>query len=226
MAADSVAILCHGRDAEHWHFIVRPTDDDQVSQFFRRLTVTHTMRWHVQYHTSGTGHLYQGCFKLFPVQADEHLLMVMRYVERNPLRANRSNAPKNGCGVLPGLACNKNLSSISGWQHRTIRRYRGNGDCSSISHKTKLKSTHYVTALFEAAHLVMNTGQKAARSASLSKAQRAPAADLEKKTKRPDPLLLSDIISTPTTARSISFSAYVFGFGRCIPASTNAAGGK
>ncbi len=72
----------------HWHFVVRPTCDDQVSEFFRRLTVTHSMRWHAHYRTGGTGHLYQGRFKSFPVQSDEHLLTVMRYVERNPLRAN------------------------------------------------------------------------------------------------------------------------------------------
>jgi len=72
----------------HWHFVVRPTSDDQVSEFFRRLTVMHTMRWHAHYHTGGTGHLYQGRFKSFPVQDDEHLLTVMRYVERNPVRAN------------------------------------------------------------------------------------------------------------------------------------------
>jgi putative transposase len=71
----------------HWHFVVRPDTDEQVSAFFRRLTVTHTMRWHAHYHTGGTGHLYQGRFKSFPVQSDEHLLTVMRYVERNPVRA-------------------------------------------------------------------------------------------------------------------------------------------
>jgi putative transposase len=73
----------------HWHFVVRPDEDEQVTEFFRRLTVTHTMRWHAHYKTGGTGHLYQGRFKSFPVQNDDHLLNVMRYVERNPLRANR-----------------------------------------------------------------------------------------------------------------------------------------
>ena len=72
----------------HWHFVVRPSTDDQVSTFFRLLTGTHTMRWHAHYHTGGTGHLYQGRFKSFPVQSDHHLLHVIRYVERNPLRAN------------------------------------------------------------------------------------------------------------------------------------------
>jgi len=71
----------------HWHFVVRPDSDEQVSAFFRRLTVTHTMRWHAHYQTGGTGHLYQGRFKSFPVQSDEHLFTVLRYVERNPVRA-------------------------------------------------------------------------------------------------------------------------------------------
>lgn len=71
----------------HWHFVVRPETSDQVSEFFRRLTVTHTMRWHAHYQTGGTGHLYQGRFKSFPIQTDGHLLTVMRYVERNPVRA-------------------------------------------------------------------------------------------------------------------------------------------
>ena len=72
----------------HWHFVVQPTSDNQVSEFFRRLTVTPTMRWHAHYKTSGSGHLYQGRFKSFPVQSDDHFLWVMRYVERNALRAN------------------------------------------------------------------------------------------------------------------------------------------
>jgi len=72
----------------HWHFVVRPATDEQLSDFFRWLTHTHTMRWHAHYGTQGTGHLYQGRFKAFPIEEDEHLLAVLRYVERNPLRAN------------------------------------------------------------------------------------------------------------------------------------------
>jgi putative transposase len=79
----------------HWHFVVRPSKPGQVSEFFRRLSVTHCMRWHAHYHTGGTGHLYQGRFKSFPVQSDEHLLMVMRYVERNPLRAGLVEAAED-----------------------------------------------------------------------------------------------------------------------------------
>lgn len=45
------------------------------------------MRWHAHYQTGGTGHLYQGRFKAFPIEVDEHLLAVLRYVERNSVRA-------------------------------------------------------------------------------------------------------------------------------------------
>ena len=73
----------------HWHLVVWPEDaqDKQVSEFLRWLTVTHAQRWHAHYHSSGSGHLYQGRFKSFPIESDEHLYTVLRYVERNPLRA-------------------------------------------------------------------------------------------------------------------------------------------
>ncbi len=85
---NSLPIFAMSVMPNHWHFVVRPTTDTQLTEFFQRLTVTHTMRWHAHYETGGSGHLYQGRFKSFPVQTDEHLLTVMRYVERNPLRAN------------------------------------------------------------------------------------------------------------------------------------------
>ena len=71
----------------HWHLVVWPQADTEVTEFLQWLTTTHTMRWHAHHETSGTGHLYQGRFKSFPVQCDEHLLTLLRYVERNPLRA-------------------------------------------------------------------------------------------------------------------------------------------
>jgi len=33
----------------------------------RLLTVTHTQRWHAHHHSAGTGPLYQGRFKSFPI---------------------------------------------------------------------------------------------------------------------------------------------------------------
>jgi putative transposase len=72
----------------HWHLVLWPQADRDLSVFMHRLTMTHTMRWHHARQTAGTGPLYQGRFKSFPVASDEHFFTVCRYVERNPLRAN------------------------------------------------------------------------------------------------------------------------------------------
>jgi len=71
----------------HWHLVVWPRADGELSDFGHWLTLTHTQRWHAHYHDVGTGHLYQGRFKSFPVATDEHFLQLCRYVERNALRA-------------------------------------------------------------------------------------------------------------------------------------------
>ena len=72
----------------HWHFVVWPQAEGEVTAYFRWLSHTHAMRWHVTHNTVGRGHLYQGRFKSFPVEEDVHLLTVCRYVERNALTAN------------------------------------------------------------------------------------------------------------------------------------------
>jgi putative transposase len=58
-----------------------------LSRFFGYLGLLHATRWQAAHKAIGMGHVYQGRFKSFMVQEDEHLLWVLRYVERNPLRA-------------------------------------------------------------------------------------------------------------------------------------------
>lgn len=71
----------------HWHFVVWPEEDGQLAAFFQRLTVTHATRWTRAKRRVGYGHVYQGRFKSFPVETDDHFYRVLRYVERNAMRA-------------------------------------------------------------------------------------------------------------------------------------------
>src|SRR3954470_9431765 len=72
----------------HWHLVLWPRADGDLSRFMLRLTTAHVRRHHAHYHRSAGGHLYQGRFKSFPVQPDApHLRSVLRYVEANPVRA-------------------------------------------------------------------------------------------------------------------------------------------
>lgn len=79
----------------HWHLLLWPRRDQDLSEYMRWLTVTHTQRWHAAHRTAGTGPLYQGRFKSFPVQSDDHYWQVCRYVERNPLRAKLVRRAEN-----------------------------------------------------------------------------------------------------------------------------------
>jgi putative transposase len=80
-------ILAYQLMPNHWHFVLQPREDGGMSNFLRWVTLTHTMRYHAHYQTSGQGHVYQGRFKSFPIQDDDHFFVVCRYVERNALRA-------------------------------------------------------------------------------------------------------------------------------------------
>jgi putative transposase len=64
----------------HWHLLLWPRQDGELSDVLRWITVTHSQRWHAHRHTAGTGPVYQGRFKSFPVQTDEYFLTVARYV--------------------------------------------------------------------------------------------------------------------------------------------------
>jgi putative transposase len=50
------------------------------------LMTSHVRCYHQHYHSSG--HVWQGRFKAFPIQSDEHRWTVLRYVEGNALRAD------------------------------------------------------------------------------------------------------------------------------------------
>ncbi len=83
----SMRLLAYCVMPNHWHLVLWPREDGQLGAFMQRLSITHARRWQEHRRVVGEGHVYQGRYKPFPVQRDEHFLTVCRYVERNALRA-------------------------------------------------------------------------------------------------------------------------------------------
>ena len=109
----------------HWHLVLWPRGDDELSPFVQWLAMTHSQRWHAHRRTGGRGHVYQGRFKSFPAACDEHLLAVCRYVERNALRAN-----------LVARAEDWRWCSLWRWHARPCKPGGGEGAVRSDGHAT------------------------------------------------------------------------------------------
>lgn len=69
----------------HFHLVVAQDGDRDISRWMHWLLTTHANHHHLRHGSSGR--VWQGRFKAFAIEQDTHLLTVMRYVERNALRA-------------------------------------------------------------------------------------------------------------------------------------------
>jgi putative transposase len=69
----------------HFHLVLLPHRDGDLGRWMHWLLTAHVQRHRWRHGT--VGRIWQGRFKAAPIQHDEHLAVVFRYVERNPLRA-------------------------------------------------------------------------------------------------------------------------------------------
>jgi putative transposase len=88
VAKTGIRILAYCLMPNHWHFLLWPIADRDLQKFVQWLTSTHATRWNAARKRVGQGAVYQSRFKSVPVNSEEYLFWVWRYVERNALRAN------------------------------------------------------------------------------------------------------------------------------------------
>ena len=88
-------ILAYVLMPNHWHLLLYPQKDGDIGKALQWLGTAHTRRYHAQTETVGGGHLYQGRYKSFIVESDQHLLTVLKYIERNPVRARLARQAEN-----------------------------------------------------------------------------------------------------------------------------------
>ena len=88
-----VKLIAYCLMPNHFHFVMSPDEGNSLSSWMQWLMTSHVRRYHRHYESSG--HVWQGRFKSFPIQGDNHLLVVMRYVEGNPVRAGLTLSAKD-----------------------------------------------------------------------------------------------------------------------------------
>jgi len=71
----------------HWHLLVWPERDDQLSRYMRWITGVHAQRWRQARGQPGKGAVYQGRYRWVAVQGGGHYEVARRYIQQNPVRA-------------------------------------------------------------------------------------------------------------------------------------------
>lgn len=102
----------------HWHLVLWPKEDGDLSEYMRWLTVTHTGRWHKAHRTTGTGPIYQGRFKSFPIQGDDHFYTVTRLCGKERF-TSQARTPRRSLAVEQSVdynqrVCGSDARSLAG----------------------------------------------------------------------------------------------------------------
>jgi putative transposase len=149
----------------HWHLVAWPRDDRELPRFMQWLTVTHANRWNRVRGLTGTGAVYQGRYKTFPAEDGDAALRVLRYVERNALRARLveraedwrwGSAWVRGSGDADGLVSEWPDSLPAGWLDH-VNRPQSDGELEalrrSVVRGTPFGSEKWVRTITERARL-------------------------------------------------------------------------
>jgi len=78
-----IEIICYCLMPNHFHFLLKQTEDDGISSFVSKVTNSYTRYFNIRHRRKG--HLFQGPFKAVRIAADEQLIHVSRYIHLNPV---------------------------------------------------------------------------------------------------------------------------------------------
>jgi len=113
-------VLAYCLMPNHFHLALWPYQDGDMSRWMHWLLTSHVVRYNKVRRT--TGRIWQGRFKSFPIERDRHLLNVLAYVERNPVRAklvqNAEDWKWSSISVdtrLSGLVSESPVTKPDGW---------------------------------------------------------------------------------------------------------------
>ena len=104
-------ILAYCLMPNHWHLLLWPERDGQLSAYMHWLETSHADHWRRVTHSRGEGAVYQARFTSVPILDPVHFYTAWRYIERNPIEAglvkraeewdwSSASHPRVGCEYL------------------------------------------------------------------------------------------------------------------------------
>lgn len=106
----NVSLLGYVCMTNHYHLLVM-TPDGNLSNFMRHFNIAYTSTFNRRHNRSG--HLYQGRYKSYLVDADSYLKEVSRYVHLNPVRIKKYS----------GMATKQRIDVLNDFIHSSFAGY-------------------------------------------------------------------------------------------------------
>jgi putative transposase len=91
-SACGVAVHAFVFMTNHLHLIATPDTERSIPTMMRKLGARYVPYYNRRYERTGT--LWEGRYKSFPIDTERYLLMCVRYVEMNPVRAGIVERPE------------------------------------------------------------------------------------------------------------------------------------
>ncbi len=85
-------LFCYCLMPNHYHFLLKPLDDD-FSHRMQNFTISYVIAFNKRYNR--VGHLFQGNFKAKPVQDNNVLIHLTKYIHLNPVIAGLVSEPQH-----------------------------------------------------------------------------------------------------------------------------------
>lgn len=112
----NVSLLGYVCMTNHFHLLVM-TPDGNLSNFMRHFNIAYTGVFNRRYNRSG--HLYQGRYKSYLIDADSYLKELTRYIHLNPVRIKKITSKSTDDKIR--LLKNFSYSSLSGYTNTRKR---------------------------------------------------------------------------------------------------------
>ncbi|MFH0936903.1 MAG: transposase [Candidatus Daviesbacteria bacterium] len=78
-----IETICYCLMPNHFHLLLRQTKDEGTKEFMGKILNSYTKYFNTK--QNRVGPLFQGTFKAVPIETDEQLIHVSRYIHLNPL---------------------------------------------------------------------------------------------------------------------------------------------
>jgi REP element-mobilizing transposase RayT len=106
----NISILAYVLMTNHFHLLLT-TPDGNLSEFMRHFNISYTAVFNRRHNR--VGHLYQGRYKAFLVEADSYLLEVSRYIHLNPIKT----------GALKGKELQEKRDALAKYEASSLGGY-------------------------------------------------------------------------------------------------------